>query len=210
MKHDRVFMEIAKLWSKESYCERGRVGCVIVKDEGESGTVISHGYNGTLPGDENKCEGRFFVCPKCGKRISCDICDFLREKKKYKAICPSCKQEHEFGENEIKVLTKDNVIHAEENAILRLARLGRSAEGAIMYVTASPCVGCAKKIILAGIKKVVYLDSYKDCSGLELLKNKGVEVVCFNDKAEKEELVEIPATDINKYVKTIKKIKESE
>jgi dCMP deaminase len=67
-------------------------------------------------------------------------------------------------------------LHAEANAILKVAKSTQSSEGATLYVTLSPCLECSKLIIQAGIKKVVYSEEYRDISGLELLKRAGIEV----------------------------------
>ncbi len=74
-------------------------------------------------------------------------------------------------------VTKPYVLHAEANAITKIARSGNSSEGATMYVTASPCIECAKLIIQAGIKRVVYSEKYRLEDGIELLKRAGIEVV---------------------------------
>jgi dCMP deaminase len=69
------------------------------------------------------------------------------------------------------------VLHAEANAITKLARSNNSAVGATLYITMSPCRECAKLIHQAGISRVVYRDEYKDLQGLEFLKQAGVELV---------------------------------
>ena len=74
-------------------------------------------------------------------------------------------------------VTKPYVLHAEANAITKIARSGNSSEGATLYVTASPCIECAKLIIQAGIKRVVYSEKYRLEDGIELLKRAGIEVV---------------------------------
>ena len=71
--------------------------------------------------------------------------------------------------------TKPYVLHAEANAITKVAKSNNSSLGATMYVTASPCIECAKLIIQAGIARVVYGDEYRDTSGLDLLKRAGIE-----------------------------------
>ena len=71
-------------------------------------------------------------------------------------------------------------VHAEANAITKIARSNNSSEGATMYVTASPCIECAKLIIQAGIKRVVYSEKYRLEDGLELLKRAGIEVIYIN------------------------------
>ena len=73
-------------------------------------------------------------------------------------------------------VTKPYVLHAEANAISKVAQSGNSSLGATLYVTASPCVECAKLIIQAGIKRVVYSDEYRLTDGIDLLKRAGVEV----------------------------------
>ena len=74
-------------------------------------------------------------------------------------------------------VTKPYVLHAEANAITKVARSNNSSEGATLYVTSSPCIECAKLIIQAGIKKVVYADSYRLSDGIELLKRANIEFV---------------------------------
>ena len=73
--------------------------------------------------------------------------------------------------------TKPYVLHAEANAITKIARSSNSSEGATMYVTASPCIECAKLIIQAGIKRVVYSEKYRLEDGIELLKRANIEVI---------------------------------
>ncbi|MCQ2154029.1 MAG: dCMP deaminase family protein [Bacteroidales bacterium] len=73
-------------------------------------------------------------------------------------------------------VTKPYVLHAEANAISKVAKYGASAEGATLYVTASPCVECSKLIIQAGIRRVVYKDEYRLTDGIDLLRRAGVEV----------------------------------
>jgi dCMP deaminase len=72
--------------------------------------------------------------------------------------------------------TKPYVLHAEANAITKIARSNNSSEGATMYVTASPCIECAKLIIQAGIKRVVYGEKYRLTDGIDLLERAGVKV----------------------------------
>lgn len=74
-------------------------------------------------------------------------------------------------------LTKPYVLHAEANAITKIARSGNNSDGATLYVTAAPCIECAKLIIQAGIKRVVYSEEYRLKDGIELLQRAGIEVV---------------------------------
>ena len=127
---DNRYMSMAKIWAEDSYCQRRKVGALIVKNN----MIISDGYNGTPSGFENVCED-------------------------------------EDG------LTKPYVLHAEANAITKITRSNNNSDGATLYVTASPCIECAKLIIQAGIKRVVYAEKYRLTDGIDLLERAGVEVV---------------------------------
>lgn len=73
-------------------------------------------------------------------------------------------------------ISKPYVLHAEANAITKLARSSNSSDGATLYVTASPCIECAKLIIQSGIKRVIYTEKYRLTDGIELLERAGIEV----------------------------------
>ena len=127
---DLRYLRMARIWAENSYCQRRKVGALVVKDK----MIISDGYNGTPSGFENVCE----------------------------------------DDNN---LTKPYVLHAEANAITKLARSSNNSDGATLYVTASPCIECAKLIIQAGIRRVVYCEQYRKEEGLELLQRVGIECV---------------------------------
>lgn len=76
-------------------------------------------------------------------------------------------------------ITKSYVLHAEANAITKVAKSGNSSDGATLYVTASPCMECAKLIVQAGIKRVVYHELYHNTEGIDLLKKVGIEVIQY-------------------------------
>lgn len=78
-------------------------------------------------------------------------------------------------------LTKWYVLHAEANAISKVARSTQSCEGATLYITLSPCKDCSKLIHQSGIKRVVYHEEYKDCSGIDFLRKAGVEIDLITD-----------------------------
>ena len=136
---DSRYLRMARIWSENSYCQRRRVGALIVKDK----RIISDGYNGTPSGFENVCED----------------------------------EDH---------LTKPYVIHAEANAITKIARSNNNSDGSTLYVTDSPCVECSKLIIQAGIRRVVYAREYRLTDGIELLRRAGIEVEyhSINDEEE--------------------------
>ncbi|MBR5661610.1 MAG: dCMP deaminase family protein [Bacteroidales bacterium] len=73
-------------------------------------------------------------------------------------------------------VTKPYVLHAEANAITKVAKSGNSSQGSTLYVTASPCLECSKLIIQSGIKRVVYRDEYRLTDGVDLLRRAGIEV----------------------------------
>lgn len=78
-------------------------------------------------------------------------------------------------------ITKPYVLHAEANAITKVARSNNSSDGATLYVTASPCLECAKLIIQSGICRVVYNELYRICDGIDLLERAGIECVHLSD-----------------------------
>lgn len=132
-RYDIAYLKIAREWGALSYCERKKVGAIIVKNQ----TIISDGYNGTPSGFENCCED-------------------------------------EDG------LTKWYVLHAEANAILKVAKSTQSCEGATLYITMSPCKNCSKLIHQSGIVRVVYLEDYNDTEGIDFLRKAGVEIIKLN------------------------------
>jgi dCMP deaminase len=134
LQFDQRYLDMARIWAQNSYCQRRQVGALVVKD----GMIISDGYNGTPSGFENVCE----------------------------------------DDNNV---TKPYVLHAEANAITKLARSNNNSDGATIYITASPCIECAKLIIQTGIKRVVYGEKYRLTDGVDLLERAGIEVVYLGE-----------------------------
>ena len=139
---DSRYLRMAKIWAENSYCERRKVGALLVKDK----MIISDGFNGTPQGFENVCED-------------------------------------ENGN------TKSYVLHAEANAITKVAQTSNSSRNATLYVTTSPCIECAKLIIQSGITRVVFSEVYRLTDGIQLLKRAGIECVYLKD-SEQENLQE--------------------
>lgn len=83
-------------------------------------------------------------------------------------------------------VTKPYVLHAEANAITKVARSSNSSENATLYVTASPCIECAKLIIQAGISRVVYGEKYRIMDGVDLLKRAGIDVQILEEACQQE------------------------
>ena len=130
LRYDRAYLRLAKNWSLLSYCERKKVGAIIVKN----GVIISDGYNGTPSGFDNFCETT-------------------------------------NGE------THWYVLHAEANAILKVAKSTNNCSGSTLYLTHSPCKDCSKMVLQAGIVRVVFIDKYKDPAGVDFLSSAGVETL---------------------------------
>jgi len=109
---DLRYLRMARIWAENSYCERRKVGALVVKDENN--------------------------------------------------------------------VTKPYVLHAEANAITKLARSSNNSDGSTLYVTAAPCIECAKLIIQSGIKRVVYGEKYRLEEGINLLRKANIEVKYLN------------------------------
>lgn len=178
-KFDSKYLSMARIWATNSHAKRSKVGALLVKDN----MIISDGYNGTPKGFDNACEYRAgcefdvddswdFNYSKCAKTKT-DETGCLQRDIRYCSEFKECP-------NEILV-TKPEVLHAEANAITKVAKSTNSSEGSTLYVTLSPCLECAKLIIQSGIKRVVYYEEYRDTSGLELLKKAGIEVEQIKD-----------------------------
>lgn len=162
MKSTRYFQKInahlnaAKAYSNLSYSRRLKVGAVIVKDD----RIVSIGYNGTVSGKDNSCEWIFW--PNTGVKNSL---------KKY-----SDDEIEGFLSQGAELITKDEVVHSEANAILFAAKNGIKIDGCAMIITHSPCFGCAKMIAQSGIKEVYYEEKYRNGSPIPFLEQCGVYV----------------------------------
>ena len=159
-KIDYAHMKAAQGYAELSHAKKLRVGAIITKDD----RVISIGYNGTPAGWSNECEEIEFV-----------------EDNEYLDYPSMVSQGYIFGADKdtagwVRRETKPEVIHAEANAVAKLARSSESGDGASMYITHSPCFNCAKLIYTAGIKKVFYSEEYRNTDGINFLKKCNVEV----------------------------------
>ena len=115
--------------------------------------IISIGYNGMPAGWDNCCEEEVVVATVDG-----------------------------VPQREIKELkSKPEVLHAESNAIAKLAKSPESGDGASIFITHSPCIDCAKLIYQSGIKTVYYRNAYRSASGTNFLKKSGIEVIKIGD-----------------------------
>ena len=156
-------MDWASRASKLSHARRLNVGAVVVKDD----TVISYGYNGMPAGWDNNCEDQEWMFDAGGWLSSEEI----------EAQWPHVEYNEEANaEYRYRLKTKPEVLHAESNAIAKLAKSSNSGKDADIFITHSPCIECAKLIFQSGIKKVFYGENYRDDQGIEFLKKSGVEV----------------------------------
>ena len=141
-------MQTAQTFAELSHARRLKVGAIVVKDD----RIISIGYNGTPAGWTNNCEDEIFETTT--EEINNTTVTTTR-----------------------KILkTKPEVLHAESNAIAKLARSIESGLGAAIFITHSPCLECAKLIYQSGIRQVYYQEKYRDDLGLEFLQASGVDV----------------------------------
>ena len=150
-------MDWARRAAQLSHARRLNVGAVIVKDD----TVISYGYNGMPAGWDNNCEDTEYVgsdeqipSPDEMKRLGFTGTD----------------------QGWYRLKTKPEVLHAESNAIAKLARSNNSGQGADLFVTHSPCLECAKLIYQSGIRRVFYAEDYRDDAGIQFLYRSGLEI----------------------------------
>lgn len=151
-----AYMDTAQRFAQLSSAVRLKVGAVVVKDH----RIISIGYNGMPSGWSNDCEEKHY----------CDDGDWSEQ------LLP--KDANQWMK--YKLVTKDEVIHAEANAILKLAKSNDGGDGADLFCTHAPCIQCAKLIYGAGISKVYYRNAYRDQSGIEFLQKCDIEVEQVN------------------------------
>jgi dCMP deaminase len=143
-KHIESYMKTAEVFAECSTATRLHVGAIIVKDE----RIISIGYNGTPSGWDNNCEEVVNINPSDSRY---DYNHFTKELK-----------------------TKPEVLHAETNAIAKLAKFDGSGSGSVLFVTHAPCLDCAKLVFQSGISSVYYRNSYRNNDGVDFLAKAGL------------------------------------
>ncbi len=142
-----AYMKVAETFAELSTARRLHVGAIVVKDD----RIISIGYNGMPSGWTNDCE------------------DLVVYRKEIEPGVFNNEYTHEWK-------TKPEVLHAETNAIAKLAKSTESGDDATMFITHSPCLDCAKLIFQSGIKSVYYRNTYRSEDGIEFLKKCNIEV----------------------------------
>ena len=146
-KHIKAYMKTAHAFAECSTARRLQVGAIVVKDN----RIISIGYNGMPSGWDNNCE--------------------IEVENEHLKKYPNPHQHHV-----IELKSKPEVLHAEMNALMKLARSTESGNGATMFITHSPCLDCAKGMHQAGIKEVYYEQEYRDDSGIKFLTKSGIQL----------------------------------
>jgi len=157
-KYQQAHMQAAHIYANLSHARRLKVGAIVVKDD----RIISIGYNGMPSGWDNNCEYIEYMNADAGGWLDPDEIE-----KQWPDVDST-------GRYRLK--TKPEVLHAETNAIAKLARSSESGLGATLFVTHSPCLDCAKIIYQSGIKHVFYATDYRDDSGIRFLRDSGIQV----------------------------------
>lgn len=163
-----LYMDWAKRCAELSHARRLHVGAVIVKDD----TVISYGYNGMPAGWDNNCEDKEWMDRGAGGWIDPEE---IEERWPHVEYNKEAEEEYRY-----RLKTKPEVLHAESNAIAKLAKSNDSGLGADLFVTHSPCLECSKLILQSGIRRVYYNENYRDDAGTKFLEQSGIAVEQVN------------------------------
>jgi dCMP deaminase len=152
----KAYMKTAETFAELSHAKRLHVGAIVVKDD----RIISIGYNGMPAGWDNDCENTIFVPGE--EVLGTDM------------VALGYTQTD--NGNWTKLKTKPEVLHAETNAIAKLARSNESGHGADIFITHAPCLDCAKLIYQSGIGGVYYGENYRNDEGIKFLIKSGITV----------------------------------
>jgi len=165
-----AYMKVAETFAELSSAKRLHVGAIVVKED----RIISIGYNGMPAGWDNNCEDKEYMSSDAGGWLSPE---------EIEEQWPIQEQQLPKEDNRwlrYRLKTKPEVLHAETNAIAKLAKSTESGDGATMFVTHAPCMDCAKLIYQSGINSVLYRNSYKSDDGINFLAKAGVSVEKLN------------------------------
>jgi dCMP deaminase len=160
-----AYLDVARRFAELSHARRLHVGAIVVKDD----RIISIGYNGMPAGWDNNCENVEW-CSGGGWLGPEEIEEGWPFEGTYTDVDGNVMQ----GRYRLK--TKPEVLHAESNAIAKLAKSNDSGCGADIFITHAPCIECAKLIYQSGINNVYYGENYRDDAGIEFLKKSGVKI----------------------------------
>ena len=158
-----AYMKVAESFADLSSARRLHVGAIVVKED----RIISIGYNGMPAGWDNDCEDKVYDTGSGGWLNPDEIAETY-----------PFEEWHEATERNIRyaLKTKPEVLHAETNAIAKLAKSTESGEGSTIFITHAPCLDCAKLVYQSGINSVYYRNSYRSDDGIKFLKKAGVRV----------------------------------
>lgn len=156
------YMDVAERTSKLSYAIRLQVGAVIVKDN----RILSYGYNGMPTGWDNECEYKDYMSRDAGGWLDSEE---IYERWPFEEYSSEVENNRRY-----RLVTKDEVLHAEMNALAKVSSSSESSQNSIMFSTHAPCIHCAKGIFQAGIKNLFYRETYRDQAGLEFLEKGGI------------------------------------
>jgi dCMP deaminase len=169
-KYIDMYMDWASRAAELSHAKRLQVGAVIVKDD----SVISYGYNGMPAGWDNNCEDKDYMDQDAGGWLDPEE---IYERWSFEETVVVANDNESFETTRrYRLKTKPEVLHAESNAIAKLAKSNNSGVGASIFITHAPCLDCAKLIYQSGINSVLYRNSYRDTSGVEFLEKSGVKI----------------------------------
>lgn len=167
----QAHMATAKNYANLSKARRLKVGAIIVKDD----RIVSIGYNGTPPGWDNDCESKDYMSIDAGGWLDPEK---IQQRWPFEEINKGEEEpESQSYVRRYALKTKPEVLHAEMNAIGKLAKHGGTSNGADMFCTHAPCVECAKLILVSGIRRVYFGEAYRSTEGVELLTKGGVDVI---------------------------------
>lgn len=167
----RAYMKTAETFAELSHARRLHVGAIVVKDD----RIISIGYNGMPAGWDNDCEFKDYMDPGAGGWLDPEE---IGQRWPFEE-----KVTEQWSDDTVHtrtaryaLKTKPEVLHAESNAIAKLARSNESGLGADIFITHAPCLDCAKLIYQSGISRVFYGLAYRDEAGVKFLEKSGVTV----------------------------------
>lgn len=170
-KFKQAYMQTARIFADLSHARRLHVGAIVVKDD----RIISIGYNGMPAGWDNNCEYQDFMSRDAGGWLAPEEI-YERWPFEEEDIDPDLGYARRYA-----LKTKPEVLHAESNAIAKLAKSNDSGDGADIFITHSPCIDCAKLILQSGIRRVFYGQAYRNNDGIEFLEKSGITVEKLDD-----------------------------
>jgi dCMP deaminase len=162
-----AYMKTAETFAELSSAKRLHVGAIVVKDD----RIISIGYNGMPSGWDNNCEDKIYPDERMG--------DYEQHYDEFDAKFPYKEQLLPKDSNKwvrYNLKSKPEVLHAETNAIAKLAKSTESGDGAKLFVTHAPCLDCAKLVYQSGINSVYYRNNYRSDDGIRFLEKAGIAV----------------------------------